>query len=114
MLRKKYRCNTRTIFSGRGFQVLIPYEQLQLYKNESFIEKDEQMNIYKKYMKIAQQIHEKYTEVLDLVGYDSMKICKVPNSMVVNTKKSKDIYMAKIMTDDMLKNFDIKMVRYDG
>lgn len=112
-LKIKYNCNPRVTFSGRGFQVIIPYTYMKDCHHLPFIEKEEQENIYKKYKSIAKELHEKYTELIDLAGYDSMKICKVPYSLVVNTDKSKDIYIAKLMSEEDLKKFNIKMVQYN-
>lgn len=114
ILKKRYKCNPRTIFSGRGFQVLIPYEELTKLHKYPFIEKEGQMNIYKQYKKIAKDLHDKYTETIDMAGYDSMKICKVPNTLVINTLKTQDIYVSKILTDEMLKDFNLEMVRYNA
>lgn len=66
-------------FSGCGFHFIIPYFYFYEY---SFNPKDDD-SIYKLYIKIADKLFKKYSELIDKSIYDSRRVCKVPYSLSV-------------------------------
>jgi hypothetical protein len=104
--------NPRVIYSGFGFQITIPYNDfLENLGEHNFITSDKN-NIYQVLQDNSKILYDEYTETIDLNVFDSLRIQKTPNCLVINTEKSKDIYITKILEDQQLKNFKITMVKY--
>ncbi|MAH51521.1 hypothetical protein CMI37_37240 [Candidatus Pacearchaeota archaeon] len=68
-------------FSGMGFHFVIPYvyfSELELnFKPEA------DNNIYEFFMKIAMELHKRYSEMIDTGIYDSRRVIKIPYSLAL-------------------------------
>ena len=76
-------------FSGRGFHFVIPYEYFRI-SNKDFprfydeiFNPDAEHNAYSFFMKIAMELHNRYSEMIDTTIYDSRRVTKIPYSLAL-------------------------------
>lgn len=81
------------VFSGMGFHVVIPYEYFS-HLNMSF-HSDDENNIYGLFLSIAKKLYENFSELIDLAVYDSLRLRKLPNSVVHYREKKGETYSEK-------------------
>lgn len=99
----KYRIRHDIVFSGQGFHIKV--NEMQMPKLSPFPDKPN--NMYNQCFKIAQYFHDNHTEMVDLVIYDSMRLCKLPFSLAL----FKELPLVVTPLDDkMLNNFSLDMV----
>ncbi len=70
-------------FSGMGFHFIIPHE---FFDNHNFNPNDDK-NVYYLYMAIAQYLHSKFSEMIDLNIYDYRRVTKIPYSLALYKDK---------------------------
>lgn len=97
-------------FSGRGFHLLIDYQQIRGISNMGGLTSKPfvPFNKYNWIKKETKLLHDKISKYIDYDIADHRRITKVPHSLIYNPLKSKKIFVCKPLTLQELKEFDIK------
>lgn len=85
-------------FSGMGFHFVIPYN----YFPEKSCNPDDDDNVYELMMRIAQGLHDDFSEMIDKSIYDSRRLLKLPYSLSLYNENT---YVCMPVSD--LKSFNI-------
>ena len=74
-------------FSGTGFHFITPFEYFEEFafikNNQSFFRQKDYFNVYRLMHDLAETLHNKYTELIDLCIYDSQRLVKIPYSLAI-------------------------------
>lgn len=70
-------------FSGMGFHFLIPYNYFSDLKMDLSFDPDSEHSIYNLYNSIANKLHKKFSEMVDVTIYDSRRVIKIPYSLAM-------------------------------
>lgn len=77
-------------FSGMGFHFIIPYLYFSTHHFGDILSfnPDKENNIYRFFMKIAQELYDNYSEMIDTGIYDSRRVVKIPYSIALFPHKN--------------------------
>lgn len=100
-------------FSGRGFHFVIPYESFPVEADGltelHCFNPNSDYNIYKIFMDIAMQLHNRYSEMIDTTIYDSRRVTKIPYSLALYN--GRNYVCASFDSDEDFENFNLKNYR---